>query len=96
MCDFLPVADADKGGCGFGAVAGGNAQLKIFFVCMIPTFDCRDGSKVLKSTPMSSVAEHLKLEELESYRLVEEKVDQIAGFVQFILHQRIPQPTLVD
>ena len=53
-------------------------------------------SKILKSTPISTVAEHLKLEELESYRLVEGEVDQVAGPVQFILHQRLPRTALVE
>ena len=45
---------------------------------------------------MSSVAEQVKLEELESYRLVEGEVDQVAGPVQFILHQRLPRTALVE
>ena len=45
---------------------------------------------------MSSVAEQVKLEELESYRLVECEVDQVAGRVQFILHQRLPRTALVE
>ena len=45
---------------------------------------------------MSSVVEQVKLEELESYRLAEGEVDQVAGRVQFILHQRLPRTALVE
>ena len=45
---------------------------------------------------MYTVAQQVKLEELESYRLVEGEVDQVAGRVQFILHQRLPRTALVE
>ena len=60
------------------------------------TWEGRGRFKVLKSTPTSSVAEQVKLEELESYRLVEGEVDQVVGRVQFILHQRLPWTALVE
>ena len=60
------------------------------------TWNGRDRFKVLKSTPTFTVTEQLKLEELESYRLVEGEVDQVAGRVQFILHQRLPRTALVE